>query len=150
MKIDRDLADAVLRAHFGAFTYRAFRALNPGQRLIPNWHIDAICYHVQQMVAGNLGKRLVLNLPPRSLKSSIVSTALPAWLLGRDPSARIICASYSEELSTKFSRDCRALLETPFYQRHFPQTRLNPKRHPRVNSRPRAGDIASPPRLVAR
>jgi predicted phage terminase large subunit-like protein len=128
MKIDRDLADALYRTHFGAFTYRAFEALNPGQRLIPNWHIDAICYHVQQMVTGEARKRLVLNLPPRTLKSFIVSVSLPAWLLGRIPSTRIICAGYADELAAKFSRDCRALLETPFYKRVFPQTRLNPKK----------------------
>jgi len=42
MKIDRDLLDAVYWTHFGAFTYEAFKALNPGERLVPNWHIDAI------------------------------------------------------------------------------------------------------------
>jgi predicted phage terminase large subunit-like protein len=128
MTIDRQLADAVYGTSFGAFTYEAFEALNPGLRLIPNWHIDAICYHVQQMVIGEAGKRLNLNLPPRSLKSFIVSVALPAWLLGRNPSTRIICASYSDELSTKFSRDCRALLETALYKRVFPSTKLNPKK----------------------
>jgi predicted phage terminase large subunit-like protein len=128
MKIDRELADAIYRTDFGAFTYRAFQALNPGQRLIPNWHIETICDQIQQMVLGEARKRLVLNLPPRTLKSFIVSVALPAWLLGRVPSTRIICASYSDELAAKFSRDCRALLETPFYKRVFPQTRLNPKK----------------------
>jgi hypothetical protein len=128
MTIDRQLADAVYGTSFGAFTYQAFEALNPGLPLIPNWHIDAICYHVQQMVIGEAQKRLNLNLPPRSLKSFIVSVALPAWLLGRNPSTRIMCASYSDELSTKFSRDCRALLETPLYKRVFPGTKLNPKK----------------------
>ena len=111
MTIDRNLADAIYRTDFGAFTYRAFEAVNPGQRLIANWHIDTICYQVQQMVSGEARKRLVVNLPPRTLKSFILSVALPAWLLGRKPSTRIICASYSDELATKFSRDCRALLE---------------------------------------
>lgn len=127
-KIDRTLADAFYRTNFGAFVYQAFKALNPGQRLIPNWHIDAICYHLQQMVTGETQGRLNLNLPPRTLKSFIVSVALPGWLLGRDPSARILCASYADELATKFSRDCRALLETPFYKRVFPGTKLNPKK----------------------
>jgi predicted phage terminase large subunit-like protein len=128
MKTDRDLADACYRNDLGAFAYQAFKALNPGQRLISNWHIDAICHHVQQMVTGEARKRLILNLPPRTLKSFIASVALPAWLLGRNPGSRIICASYSDELSTKFSRDCRALLGTPFYQRVFPGTRLNPQK----------------------
>jgi hypothetical protein len=128
MTIDRDLANAIYRIGFGAFVYRAFPAINPGQRLIANWHIDAICSHLQRMVNGEERKRLVINLPPRTLKSFIVSVALPAWLLGRDPSTRIICASYSDELAAKFSRDCRALLETPFYKGVFPGTRLNPRK----------------------
>jgi predicted phage terminase large subunit-like protein len=128
MKTDRDLADACYRNDLGAFAYQAFKALNPGQLLISNWHIDAICHHVQRMVTGEARKRLILNLPPRTLKSFIASVALPAWLLGRNPGSRIICASYSDELSTKFSRDCRALLGTPFYKRVFPGTRLNPQK----------------------
>jgi predicted phage terminase large subunit-like protein len=128
MTIDRKLLDAVYCTHFGAFACEAFKALNPSQLLIPNWHIDAICYHIQQMVTGDARKRLNLNLPPRTLKSFIVSIALPAWLLGRNPGIGIICASYSDELATKFSRDCRALLETPFYKRVFPGTKLNPKK----------------------
>ena len=63
MKIDRDLANALYRTNFGAFTYRAFEAINPGQRLIPNWHIDVICYHLQLMVNGEARKRLVINKP---------------------------------------------------------------------------------------
>ena len=126
--VDRELLDGMYWSHFGAFTYQAYEALNPGQPLIPNWHIDAICHRVQQMVTGDARKRLILNLPPRTLKSFIASVALPAWLLGRNPSTRIICASYSDELSTKFSRDCRALLETLFYKRVFPGTKLNPRK----------------------
>src|SRR5499427_227493 len=128
MTIDRKLLDAVYCTHFGAFSCEAFKALNPGQLLIPNWHIDAICHHIHKMVTGEVRKRFILNLPPRTLKSFIASVALPAWLLGRNPGTRIICASYSDELSTKFSRDCRALLETPFYKRVFPGTKLNPKK----------------------
>jgi hypothetical protein len=79
------------------------------------------------MEARRLPARLIVNLPPRSLKSYLVSVAWVAWLLGRKPSLRIICASYSEELAHKFSRDCRALMESRFYKRVFP-TRLNPKK----------------------
>src|SRR5262245_23007969 len=79
------------------------------------------------MTVGESGRRLVLNQPPRTLKSYIISVCLPAWVLGRNPGARIICASYSEDLAHKFSRDCRALMESAFYKRVF-STRLNPKK----------------------
>ncbi len=45
MNVDRKAADALYRNNFGAFTYAAFEALNPGARFVPNWHIDAICHH---------------------------------------------------------------------------------------------------------
>jgi len=48
--------------------------------------------------------------------------------LGRNSGSRIICASYAEDLANKFSRDCRALMESPYYKRVFPRTRLNPKK----------------------
>jgi predicted phage terminase large subunit-like protein len=127
MTTDRKVADAVYRNDFGAFTYQALGALN-GKPLIHGWHIDAICHRMQEMLMGRTRRRLVINAPPRSLKSSISSVALPAWILGHNPAARIICASYSEDLAYKFSRDTRALLETPFYKRVFPRTRLNPKK----------------------
>ena len=128
MTIDRKTADVVYRASFGAFTHAAFEHVYPGQRLIPNWHIDAVCDEIQRMVEGDGQKRLVLNQPPRSLKSFIVSVCLPAWLLGRNPGARTICASYSEDLAYTFSRECRRLLETQLYKRVFPRTRLNPRK----------------------
>src|SRR5713101_9194375 len=127
MTIDRKIADALYRNHLGAFAYAAFEAVNPGQSLIPNWHIDCLCYQLERMVTSDSTNRLVLNLPPRTLKSFIVSVCLPAWLLGRNPGSRIICASYAEDLANKFSRDCRALMESPFYKRVF-RTRLNPKK----------------------
>ena len=80
------------------------------------------------MVTGKSQPRLVINLPPRTLKSQLISVMLTAWLLGRNPGARIICASYSEELAFKFSRDTRTLMESPFFKRVFRHTRLNPKK----------------------
>jgi hypothetical protein len=126
--LDRKAADTLYRNHFGAFVYAAFGVVNPGLILRPSWHLDCMCHHLQLMAAGRNARRLVLNQPPRSVKSFITSVALPAWLLGRNPSSRIICASYSEDLANKFSRDCRSLIDSPFYRRIFSRTRLNPKK----------------------
>ena len=57
-----------------------------------------------------LERRLIASLPPRYLKSHLASVAFPAWCLGHDPSAQIICVSYAQDLADKLSRDCRALL----------------------------------------
>jgi hypothetical protein len=73
--LDRKAADTVYRNHFGAFVYAAFGVVNPGLRLRSNWHIDCVCHHLQLMVTGRNARRLVLNQPPRSLKSFITSVA---------------------------------------------------------------------------
>ena len=66
-----------------------------------------------------------MTLPPRNLKSICASVAFPAWALGHDPTLRIICASYSSELAAKHARDCRAVMESPWYRQVFPKTRLD-------------------------
>jgi hypothetical protein len=128
MPTDRGIVDALYRRHFGAFVHAAFEVVHPGSKLVPSWHIDCVSHRLQQMVAGQQPRRLVLNQPPRSLKSFVCSVALPAWLLGQNPGTRIICASYSDDLASKFSRDCRALVESAFYRRIFPRARLNPRK----------------------
>ena len=72
-------------------------------------------------------KRLIINVPPRSLKSQAASVAFPAWLLGQKPGAQIICASYGQDLANKHAIDCRAVLSSGFYRSIFP-TRLSPQR----------------------
>ncbi len=110
--------------------------MNPGQTLTKNWHIDAVCYQLEQMTNGLADCRLVLCQPPRSLKSFIVTICFPAWRLGSDPTLSIIVASYADELSKKFSRDYRSLIETPFYRRLFPNARPNPRKSPKPNRKP--------------
>jgi hypothetical protein len=72
-------------------------------------------------------RRLVVNLPPRHLKSLLASIAFPAWCLGHDPSAQILCVSYAQDLADKLSRDCRQILASGWYRQVFP-TRLSPQR----------------------
>src|SRR5258705_7730646 len=67
-------------------------------------------------------KRLLIPVPPRSGKSILASVALPAFVLGRDPSRRVLCASYSGELAAKFARDCRSVMMHPSYRQLFPAT----------------------------
>jgi hypothetical protein len=66
-------------------------------------------------------------MPPRYLKSLLASVAFPAWCLGHDPAAQILCVSYAQELADKLSRDCRRILASDWYRRIFP-TRLSPER----------------------
>lgn len=117
---------AVLRQDLCTFLERSFYDLNPTTRFLHNWHLEVLAAELEACRLGKT-KRLIINLPPRSLKSHCASIAFPAWLLGHDPSAQIICASYAQELANKLSSDCRSVVASPWYQDLFP-TRLSPQR----------------------
>lgn len=120
---DIDAFDAALRTDFASFLQRTFRELEPGGELSPGWHLDAIARKLEQVRQGKI-KRLLITMPPRSLKSMTVSVAFPAYLLGHDPTCRVITASYGEDLSGKHARDCRTVMQSPWYRRVFSGTRI--------------------------
>src|SRR5882724_12071800 len=116
----------ILRLDLGYFAQLCFCELNPQAAFLPNWHIEVIAAKLAAVRAGKI-RRLIINLPPRHLKSLLASTAFPAWCLGHDPSAQILCVSYAQELADKLARDCRSIMMSPWYRWIFP-TRLAPHR----------------------
>jgi predicted phage terminase large subunit-like protein len=118
--------DRKLRSDLKTFIHRTFQTVAPAQTYHRNWHVDAMAYHLEQCASGQI-KRLLITLPPRHLKSICASVAFPAWMLGRDPSKRIVCASYSADLASKHAQDCHAVIEADWYRRIFPQTRISEK-----------------------
>src|SRR5262245_25325393 len=110
MNYDLSLLNAILRRDLAAFIQKTFQAVSPSQPYHENWHIQAIAWQLREIAAGRV-KRLLITIPPRHLKSICASVAFPAWILGHDPTRRIICASYSTDLATKHARDCRAVME---------------------------------------
>src|SRR6185437_4103149 len=110
MSIDQRGLLALHREQFTLFAAKAFTTINPGAELVPSKAFLAICHAMDRVVKGDI-KRLLVTVPPRSAKSIIGSVALPAYILGRDPTRRIVCASYSIELATKHARDSRALMQ---------------------------------------
>ena len=125
MPTDARKFEGLLRNDFRAFIHKVFTTLCPGQDYERSWHIEAIAYQLERVRRGEI-TRLIINMPPRSLKSISASVAFPAFLLGRDPSRRIICVSYSAELAKKHSNDFRAVLEATWYRSVFPTARIGP------------------------
>ncbi len=120
--------EALMRHDLAAFTQRCFQTVVPGQTYLPNWHIEAIAHQLERCRRREI-RRLIVTLPPRSLKSICASVAFPAFALGHDPTLRIVCASYSWELATKHARDFRAVLQSAWYQRSFSRTRIDPRKN---------------------
>jgi len=125
------LLEAMLRHDFPSFVAKTFSTLCPGEIYLDNWHLECLTWRLSQ-TAERKRVRLIINLPPRSLKSIVASVALPAWLLGQNPSRRIIEVSYSDELARKHARDTRTILEAPWYRRAFPATRVNPRKNTEI------------------
>jgi predicted phage terminase large subunit-like protein len=125
---DLSLAEyqALLRNDFYAFVERSFYELNSGAKFLRNWHNELIASELEACRRGET-TRLIMNVPPRSLKSHCASIAFPAFILGHNPTAQIICASYGQDLSNKLALDCRSLLNASWYQELFP-TRLSAHR----------------------
>ncbi|CAA9247624.1 MAG: Phage terminase, large subunit [uncultured Chloroflexia bacterium] len=116
----------LLRRDFCAFAQRCFHEINPGATFVPGDFIELLASKLTAVHAGRI-KRLIINIPPRYLKSLLGSVALPAWWLGHTPTAQIICASYAQDLADKLSRDCRMVMLAPWYQSLF-ATRLSRQR----------------------
>lgn len=119
--LTRDQFDAASRAHFSLFLRRVMATVSPGVRYRHNWHLEAISEYLAACARGDIS-RLVINLPPRMLKSTLISVAWPAWLLGHRPAERLMVASYAQSLSLKHSTDCRLVMESGWYQQVFPNT----------------------------
>ena len=114
---------AMLAEHLMSFTRYAFEVIRPGIPFRPNWHLEAMTHKLAQVASGEI-RRLIINVPPRNLKSLCASVALPAWFLGKNPSERVIVASYSDLLSRNHSNDFRRLVNDPIYQATFPAMRV--------------------------
>ena len=118
---------ALLRRDLCAFIERCFYELNPTTKFMPNWHVEVVAAALEACRRGEI-TRLNINQPPRSLKSHCVSVSFVAFILGHDPTAQIICASYGQELANKHAMDCRTIMTSAWYQALFPHTRLSSQR----------------------
>ena len=112
-----------MRQDLATFTHRCFQTVMPGERFAPNWHLQAIAHKLDQVRRGHL-RRLIIAMPPRSLKSVCASVALPAFVLGHDPGRKVICVSYSDSLAGKLADDCRQVMASRWYRDLFPDTHI--------------------------
>jgi hypothetical protein len=117
---------AALHCDFTSFVRKVFVTLESGQVYVSNWHLDAIAYHLERVRRGEI-KRLIINMPPPSLKSMTASVALPAFVLGHNPTRRNICISSSGDLAKTHANDFRAVAEARWYREVFPGTRIGQK-----------------------
>lgn len=117
----RDMTPVLAREFFQVFLEMGFAHLNPGTQFSRAWHLSAMVKVLEDVATGEC-KRLIITIPPRHLKSITCSVLYPAWLLGRDPTLRIIVASYGAELAAAHARNFRKVIQSAWYARVFPRT----------------------------
>lgn len=113
---------------FAEFVKEMWGVLEPGTPLLWNWHLDAICDLLERVTAGQIN-RLLINVPPGSSKSMIVSVLWPAWEWG--PKAlthlKYLNTSFNDEPVDRDCRKTRDLILSEKYQALWPEVRLTRK-----------------------
>jgi hypothetical protein len=129
---------ALCRQDFAVFFQRAWSEMGEGSEYRHNWHIDCVAAHLQACERGDI-KRLIINIPPRTAKTLLVNVAFTAWVIGRNPAARVIGVSYAQRLSEKIAYKCRLLMETDWFRELFPHCQLDPNQSQKANFTTTAG-----------
>jgi len=106
------------RRNFRQFVTDAWHVVEPGKEYKGGWHIDAICDHLTYVSLGDIDD-LVINIPPRHTKSTIVAVMWPAWEWLWQPSTQWLFATYASALTIRDSVKTRRLIQSPWYQENF-------------------------------
>jgi len=123
------LTALVCQDSFYEFVQRFWHTVVP-QKPVWNWHIKLFCDELQEVAervfAGAKWEYdLIVNVPPRSTKSTVFSVMFPAWVWTRMPEAGTIAVSYALSLAHSLSRKCRNIIVSPQYREYFPEVKLN-------------------------
>ena len=112
--IDRALAERSMHE----FIKQCWSTIEPGRAFHDNWHIQAICEHLEAVSRGEL-RRLIINIPPRHMKSLTCDVAFPTWTWLHKPYTQFLFASYAGALAIRDSVKCRRLIQSPWYSNNW-------------------------------
>jgi len=121
---DKEFLKAILRKDFKSFVIKVFNEVSPNATYLDNWHIHVLCHELMNVLEVQQN-RLIINIPPRYMKSIICSVAFPAFILGHNPKATIISVSYSDDLVSNLALKCKQVMESTWYQEIFPGTKIS-------------------------
>lgn len=116
----RFLFHALLRLHFLSFIAKCIDTVDPAANYRENWHVLVLALKLELVRTGKC-RRLMINLPPRSLKTHIVSVAFTAWVLGHDPAKRIICVTYSNDVAKTQAELFAKIMRSDWFRAAFPE-----------------------------
>jgi predicted phage terminase large subunit-like protein len=106
------------KINFKLFVREAWPVIEPGRPFVPGWHLDCIAEHLSAVHEGQIS-RLLVNMPPRHGKSSLISSLWTAWLLLNNPSLKLLCGSYAMNLATRDNLKCRRIIKSNWFQERY-------------------------------
>lgn len=122
-----DVARGLYASRLAPYVERAHYELLAGSEFHPSFHIRAICHQLERVEKSDI-RRLLILMPPRHGKSLCASVAFPDWVLGRDPTKRIINISYGSDLAETFAHDSRRLMQSDWHRATFPASAIDSKK----------------------
>jgi hypothetical protein len=128
----RELLNAVYKRDLYSFVQCSFGVMEPGNRFMPAVYLELLCAALMQ-VDIRVVTRLIVNMPPRHLKSIVTSVVLPAWLLMRDPKIKIAVICHSDMLANDLASKCKRLIDSDDYRQIAPQVRIRRDRDRRMD-----------------
>jgi len=128
----RELLNVVYKLDLYSFVQRSFGVLEPGNLFIRAAYLELLCAALMQ-VGARAVKRLIINTPPRHLKSFVTSVVFPAWLLMRDPKIKIAVICHGHMLANDLASKCKRLIESDDYRQIAPQVRIRQDRDRRMD-----------------
>jgi predicted phage terminase large subunit-like protein len=122
------LERSILKDDFYSFVVSAWSIVEPDVDYVDGWHVHAIADYLQALFEGRIpSNNLIINMPPRHMKSLLVNVFFPAWVWTRSPSKKFLCFSYGEVLTVRDSMKCRSLVGSAWYQERFTNVRIDPR-----------------------
>lgn len=122
MYLPAEYRNTMIREDFMTFLGFVMEELEPGTDYSENWHLEVMAAELEAVRQGE-NLRLMINLPPRSLKTIMTSVAFPAFVLGHDPTRRIMCVTYSQDVAKAQAIQFQRILRTGWFRRAFPHCR---------------------------
>lgn len=115
-----DNKEKVLKAYssFHEFIKQSWHVIEGNIAFIDSWHIKALAEHLEACYKGDI-RKLLINIPPRTSKSSIISVMFPVWVWLQDPEEKFLYASYSRSLATSHALKCRRLIQSDWFCKRY-------------------------------
>ena len=118
-QLRQQIEKALIERSLYSFVKAAWPIVEPEIEFKENWHITAICDHLQAVARGDI-TQLIINVPPATMKSLICCVFFPCWVWTTAPSSRFIFASYSDSLTMRDSVKCRNIITSEWWQTRWP------------------------------